>query len=149
MSLEDNKSVVRAIYAALEKGDRSVFGAAVATDYVWRFPSKASWSARYEGHEAVRSQLLGPLFNQFVGSYTARLINILGEGDMIVAEVEGDVQTKSGIRYDNQYCMLFRFREGKIVEIVEYCDTDLEERALGPYAKAKEEYDRVVTGERP
>ncbi len=141
MSVEGNKAVIRAIYTALETGDRSVFGASVDPDYVWRFPSKASWSDRYEGQATVRSRLLGPLFNQFTGTYTARLINLLGEGDTVVAEIEGDVETKSGVRYDNQYCMLFRFRDAKIIEIVEYCDTDLEERALGPYGRALEEYE--------
>ena len=141
MSVEHNKAVIREIYAALETGDRSVFGASVDPDYVWRFPSKASWSDRYEGQADVRSRLLAPLFNQFTSTYTARLINLLGEGDTIVAEIEGDAETKSGVRYNNQYCMLFHFRDGKIIEIVEYCDTDLEERALGPYDRAMEEYE--------
>lgn len=146
MSVEDNKSAVREIYAAMEKGDRSVFGAFVDSEYVWRFPSKASWSDRYVGEADIRERLLGPLFNQFTTRYTARIINLLGEGDTVVAEIEGDVQTKSGVRYNNQYCMLFRFRDGKIIEIVEYCDTDLEERALGPYDRALAEYQRERQG---
>jgi ketosteroid isomerase-like protein len=40
---------------------------------------------------------------------------------------------KSGERYDNHYCFIFHFRDGKIAEVVEYCDTDLEERVLGNY----------------
>jgi ketosteroid isomerase-like protein len=34
------------------------------------------------------------------------------------------------------YCFVFRFKDGKIAEIVEYGDTDLEERVLGPYEEA-------------
>jgi uncharacterized protein len=113
MSVEANKSVVRAIYAALETGDRSVFGDSVHPDYVWPFPSKASWSDRYEGQIQIRSRLLGPLFNQFESTYTARLISLIGGGDTVFAEIKGDVGTKSGVRYDNQYCMLFHFRDGK------------------------------------
>jgi ketosteroid isomerase-like protein len=30
----------------------------------------------------------------------------------------------------------FRFRGNKIAELVEYCDTDLIERVLGPYEEA-------------
>ena len=48
----------------------------------------------------------------------------------------GDVQTHSGKRYNNEYCFVFRFRDGKIAEIVEYGDTDLLERALGSYEDA-------------
>ena len=141
MPVEANKAVVRAIYAALETGDRSVFSASVDPAYVWRFPSKASWSDRYEGRADIYSRLLGPLFAQFTSTYTARLINLFGEGEIVIAEVEGDVETKSGVRYNNQYCMLFHFRDGKIIEIVEYCDTDLEERALGPYPRAVAEFE--------
>jgi hypothetical protein len=37
------------------------------------------------------------------------------------------------VRYDNQYCLLYRLRDGKIVEIREYNDSILCERVLGPY----------------
>jgi uncharacterized protein len=50
--------------------------------------------------------------------------------------VRGDVETRSGKRYNNEYCFVFRFRNGKIAEVVEYCDTDLEERVLGSYDDA-------------
>ena len=52
-------------------------------------------------------------------------------GDHVVAEIRGDGQTHSGKRYNNEYCLVFTFRDGKIAEIVEYGDTDLPERALG------------------
>jgi hypothetical protein len=54
----------------------------------------------------------------------------------VIAEVRGDVLTKRGERYDNEYCIVFRFRGNKIAEVVEYCDTDLIERVLGPYDDA-------------
>ena len=50
-----------------------------------------------------------------------------------MAEVRGDVETRSGKRYNNEYCFVFKFRGDKIAEVVEYCDTDLEERVLGNY----------------
>lgn len=133
MTAQTNKETIRRIYAALETGDRGPFGAAVHRDYVWRFPGHASWSRRFEGQEAVRRDLLAPLFGLFATTYTARAINLIAEGDTVVAEVRGDAMTKRGERYNNEYCFLFRFADGKIVEIVEYCDTDLEERVLGNY----------------
>ncbi len=133
MNTDTNKETIRRIYAALENGDRGPFSEAVHTDYVWRFPGHCSWSRRFDGQEAVRRDLLAPLFGLFATTYTARLINMVAEGDTVVAEVRGDAMTKAGARYDNEYCFLFRFRDGKIAEIVEYCDTDLEERVLGRY----------------
>ena len=136
MRTAENKETIRRIYAALEHGDRSVFGASVHPDYIWRFPGHCSWSKRFSGQEEVRSRLLKPLFALFATEYKAKAINLIAEGDTVVAEVRGDVQTKTGKRYNNEYCFLFRFRGDKIAEIVEYCDTALEERVLGPYDDA-------------
>ena len=136
MRTAENKETIRRIYAALEHGDRSVFGASVHPDYIWRFPGHCSLSKRFSGQEEVRSRLLKPLFALFATEYKAKAINLIAEGDTVVAEVRGDVQTKTGKRYNNEYCFLFRFRGDKIAEIVEYCDTDLEERVLGPYDDA-------------
>ena len=47
-----------------------------------------------------------------------------------------DVQTKTGQRYNNEYCIVFKFRGDEIAELVEYCDTDLIERVLGNYDDA-------------
>jgi uncharacterized protein len=69
-----------------------------------------------------------------------RLISLIGAGDTIVAEIESNLGTRSGVCYANQYRMPFHFRDGKIVEIVEYCDTDLEESARDRYGDALTEY---------
>ena len=136
MSAESNKDAVRRIYAALENGDQSVFTASVHDDYVWRLPGHSTWSRRFDGQEAIRRDLLKPLFALFADTYTARATTLIAEGDFVVAEVRGDVMTKGGQRYNNEYCFIFRFRDGTIAEVVEYCDTDLEERVLGPYQEA-------------
>jgi len=127
---------IRRIYEAMESGERSIFGAAVHPDYIWQIPGQCSWSKRFEGQEAIYSHLLRPLYALFATQYTARAINLVAEGDIVVAEVRGDVQTKRGARYNNEYCFIFRFRDGKIAEVTEYGDTDLEERVLGRYEDA-------------
>ena len=135
-STVQNKETVRRIYEALEKGDRSVFAESVHPDYVWRLSGHGSWSRRFEGRKNVQELLLRPLFALFATKYTARVINLLADGDYVVAEVRGDVQTIRGDRYDNEYCFVFRFEGDRIAEIVEYCDTDLIERVLGSYEDA-------------
>ena len=58
MSAAQNKESIRHIYAALEKGDRAPFAAAVHPDYVWRLAGHSSWSRRFE---AIRQQMIKPL----------------------------------------------------------------------------------------
>ncbi|WP_341703054.1 nuclear transport factor 2 family protein [Ferrovibrio sp.] len=136
MGAVENRETVRRIYAAMAQGDLTAFGGAVHPDYVWRLAGHASWSQRFEGQEAVRSRLLKPLFALFATQYRAQAVNIVAEGDFVVAEVRGDVMTRRGDRYNNEYCLVFRFRGDRIAELVEYCDTDLIERVLGPYDTA-------------
>jgi ketosteroid isomerase-like protein len=135
MSEEKHKKTIRRIYAALSKGDSSVFSASVHPDYIWRLAGHGSWSKRFEGQSAVREQLLRPLYAQFSTTYTASAINLIADGDYVVAEVRGDVQTKRGERYNNEYCIVFRFADEKIVEVIEYCDTDFVERRIGSYTE--------------
>ena len=136
MSAAENKDVIGRIYAAMERGDTSVFGAHVHPDYVWRIAGQCSWSRTFDGREAILRDLVRPLFGRFATTYKAKLKNLIAEGDFVVAEVDGDVVTKDGDRYNNNYCFVFRFRGDKIAEVVEYADTDLEERVLGPYQDA-------------
>ena len=136
MATVENKDTIRRIYQAMQTGDRSVFGACLHPDYVWRLAGHSSWSKRFSGQDEVRNKLLTPLFALFANEYRAHAINLVAEGDFVAAEIRGDVQTKSGQRYNNEYCLVFKFRGDKIAELVEYCDTDLIERVLGNYDDA-------------
>lgn len=69
--------------------------------------------------------------------------NFIAEGDIVVVEAKGDNVTKSGERYDNEYCMVWRVANGRILQIKEYCDTALVERVLGPFPKSQA---RVAVG---
>jgi ketosteroid isomerase-like protein len=42
------------------------------------------------------------------------------------------VTTKSGKTYNNQYCYVIRFADGKMRELTEYFDTELVTAALQP-----------------
>jgi len=57
----------------------------------------------------------------------------IADGDIVVVEAKGDNVTPEGVRYDNDYCLVFRLEDGKIKEIREYCDSVLTERALGSF----------------
>ena len=50
---------------------------------------------------------------------------MIGEGDRLAVEAESFATHISGKPYSNQYFFLLRFRDGKIVEMKEYLDTQL------------------------
>jgi len=49
-----------------------------------------------------------------------------------------------GNRYDNTYCWVVRFREGALIELVEYMDTELVRAALGPAERSGGSRDPVT-----
>ncbi|HEX4218817.1 MAG TPA: hypothetical protein VHZ02_10640 [Acidimicrobiales bacterium] len=58
---------------------------------------------------------------------------MIGEGDKYMKIAHSEGTTVSGEPYRNEYATVFRFEGDQIVEIVEYLDTALIERALtGP-----------------
>jgi ketosteroid isomerase-like protein len=52
-----------------------------------------------------------------------------------VVETRGSVATKTGARYDNAYCFVFRLDGGRIREITEYMDTQLVAEVLTELAR--------------
>ena len=136
MSTETNKAIVKRIFDAMAEGDRTAFGDALHPDFAWQATGSASWSRRWEGLDTVRRELFRPLFALFEGQYRSHATRVIAEGDTVMVEVRGDVRTRRGGRYNNQYCYICRFADGKMIELIEYMDTALIERELGSYEDA-------------
>ena len=132
MSAAANKELMQEIYDELSKGNRMPFRNALAEDFRWIMKGKTAWSRTYEGRDAVRNELLAPLFAQFEEGYCNKPIRLIAEDDLVVVECDGSVMTKSGKPYNNQYCLIFRLENGKIKEMTEYLDTALVNDVLDP-----------------
>jgi uncharacterized protein len=125
-----NKQLVAALFAALAQGDLRPFGEAMAEDFSWTITGHGPWAGTWRGREAVRRELLAPLFAQFAGTYRNRALRIVAEGDTVVVECRGSVATRAGRRYDNHYCYLIEMRDGRLHALTEYMDTALAEAVL-------------------
>jgi uncharacterized protein len=140
MAAAENKQLMQYIYSALAKGDSKPFVEALAEDVRWTMMGTTKWSRTYHGKQAVLADLLAPLRAQFAGRYTASASRFIAEGDLVVAEVRGQVTTKAGRPYNNAYCFIFRIADGKVKEMTEYLDTELVSAALAdpvrPHAPA-------------
>ena len=127
---------MQTIFDGLAQGDSKAFLDSLSDDFCWTVPGSNSWSGTYRGRDAVRKQLLRPLFDNFATQYTNTARRFIGEGDWVAVECQGDVATTSGQRYDNRYVWLCRVQEGKLREIIEYMDTELAARVLAPRVQA-------------
>jgi uncharacterized protein len=132
MNQPDNKKVVEHIYDELAKGNGAPFREAMADDFTWIIKGSTAWSKTYRGKEAVANDLLRPLFAQFKDRYTNSAERILADGDYVVVQCKGRVNTVAGKPYNNSYCLVIRMEDRKMKEMVEYCDTALINQALTP-----------------
>ena len=129
---DNNKQLMQAVFAELERGNGRPFIDAMADDFCWDIPGTSTWSRRFEGKRVVREQLFKPLFAQFATPYTNRALRFIAEGDHVVVECRGSVQTVRGEAYNNSYCYVCRFEGGRLRELTEYMDTALAEAVLAP-----------------
>lgn len=137
MSTLENKKLVRQVYLDAANSSGTTFSDNIADDVCWIVTGQYSWSRTFKGRDAVMSGLMGHFRSLFAVRPRTVAHNFIAEGDYVVVEAKGDNVAKTGARYDNEYCMVFRLENGKIKEIKEYCDSALVEKVLGPFPLSK------------
>lgn len=141
MSAQANKKLIQDIFTAAANPDptardRSLFVASLADDARWVVTGQYSWSRTFTGKASILNDLHGHVRSLLVDPARTIAERFIADGDLVVVEARGNNLTKTGVRYDNEYCLVFRLENGKIREIREYCDSVLTEKALGRFPGA-------------
>jgi len=116
--------------------NRALFVASLADDARWVVTGQYSWSRTFTGKASILRDLHGHVRSLLVDPARTIAERFIADGDLVVVEARGNNLTKTGVRYDNEYCLVFRLENGKIREIREYCDSVLTEKALGRFPGA-------------
>ena len=133
MSAAENKQLMQDIFARVAVGDGSLFVEHLADDVVMRVSGQYSWSRTFTGKQSVLRDLFGVVRARTTGTRKTIPLRFIADGDTVVVEARGEMTSKAGVPYNNQYCLIYRLRDRKIVEMTEYQDSTLCERVLGPY----------------
>lgn len=122
MSIEDNKAAVRSFFAAMNAGDGEAIADAYAEDgEVWTM-GRTLISGRY-GREQIRAAA-GSIFEAFPQGIRFELLDMVAEGDKVAVEATSHGLHVSGQVYTNEYHFLFEFRDGRLLRLKEYMDTE-------------------------
>jgi uncharacterized protein len=127
----DSKSRVSDIMGAMSQGRVRPLFDAMAADVTWRWMGTRQWSRAFTGKQAVIDTLFGGQADTLGPSSSVEVHGIHGDGDTVVVEHSGRNELPDGRRYDNNYCWVFRFRDGLIAEVREYMDTQLVTETFG------------------
>jgi len=137
MNTADNKKLVQQVFTDAAARSGTTFADNLAEDASWIVTGQYSWSHEFKGRAAILDGLIGHFRSFFADRPRTVAFNFIADGDYVVVEARGDNVTKAGLRYDNQYCMVYRIQNGKIKQIKEYCDSTLVERVLGPFPEQR------------
>ena len=106
---EQNKAILEKGNAAITRGNYEGFLSSCTDDTVWTFVGDKT----LEGKEAVRQWMAA----EYAEPPENTVTNLIAEGDFLTALGEMVVKDRDGKATTSSYCDVWRFREGKIVEL--------------------------------
>jgi len=131
MGAAENKQFISNMCAELSKGNGDAFLNALADDVSFTIIGSTKYSGTFKGKQELINKLLAPLNAQVEGGMAITPDNLIADGDFVAMQARGKALSKNGRRYDNTYCHVFRFANGKVQEVTEYLDTELVTAAFG------------------
>ncbi|TCC65722.1 hypothetical protein E0H73_01965 [Kribbella pittospori] len=123
------------IVEAVAAGDLATVRASFAPGVVWTYPGDLPLSGEWKGRETVVDEFLGAVAGKLFAPeapVTITLTNTLADGDQVFAEWTAQATARSGEAYLNRCGAVFTVRDGAIVAVREYLDTDHARRVLFP-----------------
>ena len=118
-----NKAIVDQFFEALNAGDI----AAVVNTYADDGYVQTMGGTLISGQtgKAQIATFAGGIFEVFPGGLKFTVHDMVAEGNKVAVEAESEGEHVSGQTYNNEYHFLFEFRDGKLIKLKEYMDTEL------------------------
>jgi ketosteroid isomerase-like protein len=92
----------------------------------WTIIGSTALSGVRQGKAEVVESLLKPLrARRADGPVVFEAERFIAEGEHVVMQAKGRATARSGAPYNNTYCIVARIVDGKIVEMIDYVDTEL------------------------
>ncbi len=122
-STEQYKTIVRDFFAALNAGDVDAIVNAYADDGCVQTMGSTLISGTFSKPEIAASA--GAIFEVFPEGLKFEIHDMVAEGEKVAVEAVSEGEHVSGQTYSNEYHFLFEFRDGKLLKLKEYMDTEM------------------------
>lgn len=106
---ENNKAILEEANAAIDEGNYEGFLSFCTDDTEWTFVGDKV----LKGKEAVRQWMA----DEYVEPPENKVADLIAEGDFVTAIGELTIKDKDGKATHYSYCDVWRFRDGKMVEL--------------------------------
>jgi ketosteroid isomerase-like protein len=121
-NIESNKAIVTRFFEALNSGDVDAIVNTYAGDGCVQTMGDTLISGTFSRDQIAASA--GGIFDVFPDGLTFTVLGMIAEGDKVAVEAASEGEHISGQTYSNEYHFLFEFREGKLLKLKEYMDTE-------------------------
>jgi ketosteroid isomerase-like protein len=119
---DTNKAIVARFFEAMNGGDVQFIVDAYAEDGCLQTMGNTLISGIFSRDQV--SQSAGGIFEVFPEGIRFEILDMVAEGDKVAVEATSEGKHVSGATYSNEYHFLFEFRDGKLVRLKEYMDTE-------------------------
>jgi ketosteroid isomerase-like protein len=131
---DENIRLLDAYFTAMSASEWETVEAMYHDDIVIHLAGTTPASGRLEGKAAVTGDLIARQVHAALDParmhFAKRWKIMCADDERVVAIMEGGGPTRDGDVYDQLYCEIFRFQDGRIIEMHAFLDTALVERAL-------------------
>ncbi|MEZ5502030.1 MAG: nuclear transport factor 2 family protein [Halioglobus sp.] len=117
-----NKALVTRFFDALNRGDVEFIVAAYADDGCVQTMGNTLISGVFSRDQIAASA--GGIFDVFPDGLAFTVQSMIAEGNKVAVEARSEGRHVSGKMYCNEYHFLFEFRDGKLLRLKEYMDTE-------------------------
>jgi hypothetical protein len=120
MSETRNYELLKEYHGALQASDAEKMASMLAPDLRYWISPGSAFSGTHD--KASVLALLPAIFDAQSGPTRLTYRHLTAQDDRVSVVADGTMPLKSGGSYDQTYHWLFTFRDGQIVEILEYLD---------------------------
>ena len=124
---EKNKTITKEFFEALSNGSNKYLDFYTDESIIWTAGNNAIGGTRTKKEVEGFAQ---NILSAFPTGITFNIKNMTAEDERVAVEIDGEAMHASGATYNNQYHFLLRIKDGKILELKEYMDTQLAAKIL-------------------
>lgn len=122
MSIEQNKTFVEAFFGYMSSGDvEGIVNSYHDEGYVWT-KGRTLISGKFT--KAQIQAAAGGIYEAFPEGIRFTILQMTAEDNRVAVEATSTGKHVSGQQYENEYHFLFTFKDGKLLELKEYMDTE-------------------------
>ena len=115
MNAGENAAILRRAYAAFNSGDMDTLIETFDESAVWHLPGRSAMASDYQGRDATLAYF-GQIAQETGGTFRAELLSALADDEDRVVGLQRSVADRNGTHLDVGNCIVFQFKDGKIVD---------------------------------